>query len=177
MKKMKTLIYLFIFSAILILAGCEKAQSPPQSTPAPSRTGAQTPAPTPSPAPTPTPKRFDADIVDIPGESAVEAMDIDDIEDTPFFAAVTSTDDVVMVEFWSPNAVYSAAVSETLETLSQNTGVKVVRVNVEENPTLADNYGLVVLPSVYVFMDGVQVDAVLGEAPYADYALMVEKYR
>ncbi len=175
MTKNKLLIYLLLFTLIATFSGCEKAELMPQSTPTAS--AEITLAPTPTPTPSPTPKKFDANIVNIPDEAAVDAMEFEDIEDTPFFVEVTNTEDVVLVEFWSESVTYCAVVSETLVALSENTGVKVVRVNVDENPTLADDYGLVVLPSVYVFLDGVQVNAVLGQAPYEDYEEMIHQYR
>mgnify|MGYP001766987122 FL=1 len=81
------------------------------------------------------------------------------------------------MEFWSETMPDGEGLLERLTSLSEDTGVKIVRVNVDQNPKLADGFGIVALPSVYVFLGGVQVDEVMGAAPYEDYAAMVEKYR
>ncbi len=179
MKKSRTKNRVFIYAGLMmilaVMSACGGEADANSPTPTPTTAVTATVAPTPTPSP--TPKKYEADIVDIPDEEIVAAMDIDRIEETPFFTEITNTEAVVLVEFWSENVTYCAEVSETLVALSEDTGVKVVRVNVDRNPTLADGYGLVALPSVYVFLDGEQVNAVLGAAPYADYAAMVEKYR
>ncbi len=169
---------LFIYIAAIItlmsLTACAKPEQP-IATPTP--TMSVTPAPTPSPTPSPTPKKFAANIVDIPDETTVDAMNMEKLEDTPLFTEMTNTDDVVLVEFWSESMPDGEGLLERLTTLSEDTGVKIVRVNVDQNPKLADGFGIVALPSVYVFLGGVQVDEVMGAAPIEDYAAMVEKYR
>ncbi|MEX1307094.1 MAG: thioredoxin family protein [Eubacteriales bacterium] len=177
MKKSKKYIYLIVLILLMGLSACQGAESAPDVST--SFIVSATPIPTPDPTatPTPTPIKFEANIVNVPDEDVVEDMEIDRLEDTPFFVEITNTDDVVMVEFWSEDVAYCEETSENLVTLSENTGVKVVRVNVNENPTLANDYGLVALPSVYIFLGGIQVDAVLGAAPYDVYQAMVEEYR
>ena len=175
----KNNLYIILLALILSVGflACKGNASTVETTPSPSTVVFATPTPEPTPSPTPTPVKFAADIVDIPDEDTVADMEIDEIEDTPFFIEVTNTDDVVMAEFWSENATYCAETSQVLVELSENTGVKVVRVNVDANPTLANDFGIIALPSVYVFLGGVQVDAVLGAAPLDIYEAMILKYR
>ena len=82
---------LFIYIAAIItlmsLTACAKPEQP-IATPTP--TMSVTPAPTPSPTPSPTPKKFAANIVEIPDEATVDAMNIEKLEDTPFFTEIIS---------------------------------------------------------------------------------------
>jgi|GEM_PF-911919 len=163
----------FLLSLSLLFAGCAQTEKNEAPSVAPTKVApSPTSTPTPTLAPTPAPI-----VVDIPSEADVAAMAIDRIEDTPFFNEVTNIDDVVLVEFWSPGNAYSAGVAETLRKISSDMGVKIVRVNVDENPELANGFGLVMLPSVYVFKSGVHANSVLGAAPYEDYKAIVEQYQ
>ena len=177
MRKYQFLIYFMIIIMLFSVIGCKGSTDDPVGSPTVEVKTSATPAPTPTPVPTPTPLPFEANIVDIPAEGAVMEMELETLEEEPFFVEITNTEDVVLVEFWREDSAYCAEVSETLVKLSQELGIKIVRVNVDENPMLADGYGLVALPAVYVFLGGVQADAQLGAAPYDVYKALVEKYQ
>ena len=177
MRKHQFLIYLFVLIMLFSVIGCKGNFEEPVGSPTMEAEVSMTPAPTPTPVPTPTPLPFEANIVDIPDEGTVNEMALDTLEEEPFFVEITNTDEVVLVEFWRADSAYCAEVSERLVELSQEMGIKIVRVNVDENPKLADRYGLVALPAVYVFLGGEQVDAQLGAAPYDVYKALVEKYQ
>jgi thioredoxin 1 len=54
--------------------------------------------------------------------------------------------------------------------------VKVVKVNTDENPNVASQYGIRSIPTLMIFKDGQRVDMVVGAVPKTTLANTLEKY-
>jgi thioredoxin 1 len=54
--------------------------------------------------------------------------------------------------------------------------VKVVKVNTDENPSVASEYGIRSIPTLMIFKDGQRVDIVVGAVPKTTLANTLEKY-
>jgi thioredoxin 1 len=54
--------------------------------------------------------------------------------------------------------------------------VKVVKLDTDQNPTAASQYGIRSIPTLLVFKDGQQVDMVVGAVPKTTLANTLEKY-
>jgi thioredoxin 1 len=54
--------------------------------------------------------------------------------------------------------------------------VKVVKVNTDENPQVASQYGIRSIPTLMIFKEGVRVDMVVGAVPKTTLANTLEKY-
>jgi thioredoxin 1 len=54
--------------------------------------------------------------------------------------------------------------------------VKVVKLNTDENPTVASEYGIRSIPTLMIFKDGQRVDMVVGAVPKSTLANTLEKY-
>ncbi len=54
--------------------------------------------------------------------------------------------------------------------------VKVVKMNTDENPNIASQYGIRSIPTLMIFKDGQKVDMVVGAVPKTTLATTVEKY-
>lgn len=54
--------------------------------------------------------------------------------------------------------------------------VKVVKVNTDESPSVASQYGIRSIPTLMVFKGGQRVDMVVGAVPKATLANTLEKY-
>jgi thioredoxin 1 len=54
--------------------------------------------------------------------------------------------------------------------------VKVVKLDTDQNPTAASQYGIRSIPSLLVFKGGQQVDMVVGAVPKTTLANTLEKY-
>jgi thioredoxin 1 len=54
--------------------------------------------------------------------------------------------------------------------------VKVVKVNTDENPQTASQYGIRSIPTLMIFKDGARVDMVVGAVPKTTLANTLEKY-
>lgn len=73
--------------------------------------------------------------------------------------AENTKDGVVLVDFYAPWCGPCRTLAPTLETL-QN--VKVVKVNVDETPSLAVEHRVSSIPLLLFMKDGVEVDRLLG---------------
>ncbi len=54
--------------------------------------------------------------------------------------------------------------------------IKVVKVNTDENPNVASQYGIRSIPTLMIFKDGQKVDMVVGAVPKTTLASTLEKY-
>ena len=54
--------------------------------------------------------------------------------------------------------------------------VKVVKLNTDENPEVASQYGIRSIPTLMIFKEGQRVDMVVGAVPKTTLANTLEKY-
>jgi len=86
--------------------------------------------------------------------------------DGNFEVEVLSSDKLVVVDFWAPWCGPCRLVGPILDEIADdNDGkLKVVKVNVDENPELAQRYGIRGIPTMMFFKGGEQVDMTVGAA-------------
>ena len=87
---------------------------------------------------------------------------------------VTSAGLPVLVEFWSGDSAPCRFEEPVLEEVAaHNQGLKVLRVDVDAEPELVDRYGVRALPTMVLFLDGVEVRRLVGfhESAELDEAL------
>ena len=99
------------------------------------------------------------------------------ITDKSFDLEVLKSDIPVLVDFWAtwcaPCRAIAPIVEEMAETYSGK--IKIVKVNVDENPSTPGKYGVRGIPTLILFKKGEVVDQVVGAVPKSQVKGLIEK--
>jgi thioredoxin 1 len=94
-------------------------------------------------------------------------MAVGKVSDTTFDSEVLKATGPVVVDFWAEWCGPCRMIAPALEEISGSLDgkVKIVKLNVDENPQTAAKYGIQSIPTLMIFKDGQMASRQIGAAP------------
>jgi len=90
-----------------------------------------------------------------------------DVTDATFTDEVLNSEDTIMVDFWAEWCGPCRAVSPILDAIASEHSdkIKIVKLNVDDNPQIAMKYQITSIPAMKVFKGGEVVKTIIGAKP------------
>ena len=87
--------------------------------------------------------------------------------DATFEEVVLQGEGKIIVDFWAEWCGPCHAVSPVLDKIveERESDIKLVKVNIDEEPSLAQKYGIVSIPTIILFREGEPAAAAIGAQP------------
>ncbi|MCI1951652.1 MAG: thioredoxin [Clostridiales bacterium] len=96
-------------------------------------------------------------------------MEIKTLTSENFEAEVLKESKTVLVDFWASWCGPCRMLSPVVDLIAEERqDVKVCKVNIDEQPELAQKFGIMSIPTLLVFRDGKQVNSCVGVHPKQD---------
>ncbi|NTW72749.1 MAG: thioredoxin [Eubacteriaceae bacterium] len=101
-----------------------------------------------------------------------------EVMDSTFVEEVINNKEPVLVDFWAPWCGPCRMVSPVMEELSKDYEgkIKVVKINVDENPEVSEALQVTSIPTIMLFHEGVAKEGVVGFKPKDAFVKLLSKY-
>jgi thioredoxin 1 len=103
---------------------------------------------------------------------------VSEVTQGSFQSDVLASDKPVLVDFWAPWCgpckMLAPVIEEVAGTLVGQ--AKFVKLNTDENPNIAAQFGISGIPTLILFKDGQAVDRIVGFVPKSAITSMISKH-
>ena len=101
-----------------------------------------------------------------------------EVSDSSFEKDVLGSDRPVLVDFWADWCAPCRMIAPTVAAVAEQYGdtATVVKLNVDDNPSTTQRYGIKGIPTLILFRDGKEVERFVGATTKESISKMIEKY-
>jgi len=105
------------------------------------------------------------------------AGNLKDINDSSFESEVLKSATPVLVDFWAPWCGPCKSIAPVLDELATEFAgkLRIVKVNVDENPQTPTKYGVRGIPNLIIFKGGQVVEQIVGAVPKDQLSVAINK--
>ena len=103
---------------------------------------------------------------------------VKDVSDNNFEADVLKSDKPVLVDFWAAWCAPCRMLAPTVEAVAEKYAgnAVVVKLNVDENPSVSQRYGIKGIPTLILFKGGKEEERVVGATSKEAISRMIDKH-
>src|SRR6187549_2837851 len=103
---------------------------------------------------------------------------VSSVTDSSFEKEVLQASKPVLVDFWAEWCAPCRMLAPTVEAVAEHYGenASVVKLNVDDNPSTAQRYGIKGIPTLILFRDGKEVERVVGATSKDSISKMIDKH-
>lgn len=103
---------------------------------------------------------------------------VKEVGDTSFEKDVLQSEQPVLVDFWAPWCGPCRMIAPTVEAVAEqySGSASVVKLNVDENPSTSQRYGIKGIPTLILFRDGKEAERVVGATSKEALTRLIDKY-
>ncbi len=103
---------------------------------------------------------------------------VSEVSDVTFEKEVLQSDLPVLVDFWAAWCAPCRMLAPTVEAVAQKyaSSARVVKLNVDDNPSISQRYGIKGIPTLILFKGGREEERVVGATSKEAISRMIDKY-
>lgn len=103
---------------------------------------------------------------------------VSEVSDNSFENDVLKSDKPVLVDFWAAWCAPCRMLAPTVDAVAEkyNGSAKVVKVNVDENPSVSQRFGIKGIPTLILFKGGKEEERVVGATSQESISRMIDRH-
>jgi thioredoxin 1 len=103
---------------------------------------------------------------------------VNEVSDNSFEREVLQSDKPVLVDFWAPWCAPCRMLAPTVQAVAEkyDGSASVVKLNVDENPSVSQRYGIKGIPTLILFKGGKEEERVVGATSKEAISRMIDKH-
>jgi thioredoxin 1 len=103
---------------------------------------------------------------------------VKNVNDNSFEQDVLQSDQPVLVDFWAAWCGPCRMIAPTVEAIAEKYAgtARVVKVDVDENPSISQRYGIKGIPTLILFKGGKEEERIVGATSKEALARMIDKH-
>jgi thioredoxin 1 len=103
---------------------------------------------------------------------------VNEVSDNSFEKDVLQSDKPVLVDFWAQWCAPCRMIAPTVEAVAEKYqgAASVVKLNVDDNPSIPQKYGIKGIPTLILFKNGKEEERIVGATSKEAIARMIDKH-